>query len=78
MGEERLKKQQEHDRRKDKYCLDNNIKLIRIPFWDFDNLDTILNNILINNNIDSEYIINNNKYGLVLEKLEVLYINNYT
>lgn len=36
----------EHNQIKDKikndYCKDNNIRLIRIPYWEFDNIDTIL------------------------------------
>lgn len=31
------------DNIKTQYCKDNNIKLIRIPYWDFDNIDKILN-----------------------------------
>lgn len=31
-------KQQENDRRKNSYALANNIPLIRIPFWEIDNL----------------------------------------
>ena len=27
---------------KTKYCEDNNIKLIRIPYWEFDNIENIL------------------------------------
>lgn len=30
------------DNIKTKYCEDNNIKLIRIPYWDFDNIEEIL------------------------------------
>lgn len=30
------------DNKKSKYCKDNNIKLIRIPYWDFDNIEKIL------------------------------------
>lgn len=30
------------DKIKDCYCKDNNIKLIRIPYWDYNNIDTIL------------------------------------
>lgn len=30
------------DNIKDLYCKENNIKLIRIPYWDFDNIETIL------------------------------------
>lgn len=32
-----------HDRRKNKYCKSNNINLLRIPYWDFDNIEEILN-----------------------------------
>ena len=39
---EGFKKQKLHDQIKDKYCLDNNIKLIRIPYWEFDNIENIL------------------------------------
>jgi hypothetical protein len=40
--EQDFKKQQYHDELKNKYCEENNIKLIRIPYWDFDNIDDIL------------------------------------
>lgn len=33
---------QVHDKRKNEYCLENNIKLIRIPYWEFDNIESIL------------------------------------
>ena len=33
---------QKHDRMKDKFCSDNNIKLIRIPYTEFDKIETIL------------------------------------
>lgn len=74
MGKKQFNKQQEHDKRKDKYCIDKNIKLIRIPFWDFDNINTILDDILIKNNTDSKYIINNNKYDIVLDMLKTIEI----
>jgi len=35
-------KTQERDRIKDEYCKTHNIKLIRIPYWDYDNIDKIL------------------------------------
>jgi hypothetical protein len=41
-GKDRLKKQQYHDQLKNEYCAKNNIKLIRIPYWEFDNIETIL------------------------------------
>lgn len=31
-----------NDNVKNNYCLDNNIKLIRIPYWDYQNIDNIL------------------------------------
>ena len=31
---------------KDKYCKDNNIKLIRIPYWEFKNIEKIIKNEL--------------------------------
>lgn len=41
-SKEDFKKQKEHDRRKRQYCLDNNIKLLEIWYWDFDNIESIL------------------------------------
>ena len=38
---------QEHDKRKNTYCMNNNIKLLRIPYWEFDNIDEIVRKILI-------------------------------
>ena len=43
MGQARLDRQQEHDRRKDEYCKLHDIDLLRIPYWEFDNIDKILN-----------------------------------
>lgn len=36
-----------HDKLKDDYCKNNNIKLLRIPYWDFDNIEEILKRELI-------------------------------
>ena len=41
-GEEKLFIQKEHDRRKDEYCKKNNSQLIRIPYWERDNMINIL------------------------------------
>jgi len=41
-AEERYKKQCVHDILKNKYAMDNNIQLIRIPYWDFDNIEKYL------------------------------------
>ena len=30
---------------KTNYCLEHNIKLIRIPYWEYDNIEIILNNL---------------------------------
>jgi hypothetical protein len=40
---ENLKIIQYHDQIKNKYCEKNKIKLLRIPYWDFDNIENILN-----------------------------------
>lgn len=41
-----FKRQQEWDRRKNSYCLSHNIPLIRIPYWDLDNIT--INSIFTN------------------------------
>lgn len=41
-GQERFEKTQIHDQIKNKYCDDNNIKLIRIPYWDGNNMEEII------------------------------------
>jgi hypothetical protein len=58
-GYDNFEKLKYHDRLKNEYCIKNNIPLIRIPYWDFDNIEEILIDILINNNMNSQYIINN-------------------
>lgn len=39
---EDFKRLQEHDRRKNEYAKEHNWKLIRIPYWEFDNIESIL------------------------------------
>jgi len=34
------------DKIKTKYCKDNNINLLRIPYWEFDNIEEILRQTL--------------------------------
>ena len=34
--------QQKRDEIKTKYCIDKNIPLIRIPYWEYDNIENIL------------------------------------
>lgn len=48
VAEKRFEKQQEHDSRKKEYADDNNIELLPIWYWDYDNIETILNKELIN------------------------------
>ncbi len=36
-----------NDKIKNDYCKNNNIKLIRIPYWDFDNIENILKSVLL-------------------------------
>ena len=43
---EKLKSQKEHDKRKRKYAKENNIDLLEIWYWDYKNIDIILNNKL--------------------------------
>ena len=38
-----FERQQEHDKRKREYAKDNNIKLLEIWYYDFDNIEEILN-----------------------------------
>jgi len=46
ISDKQLRYQQEHDRRKNVYCDDNNIILVRIPYWDQKNLIEILNKLI--------------------------------
>lgn len=46
-GEESYRKQIEKDSIKNDYCINNNIKLIRIPYWELGNIDSILNTELL-------------------------------
>lgn len=41
-----FKKIQEHDKIKNRYCEENNINLLRIPYWETKNIETIINNHL--------------------------------
>ena len=36
----------EHDKIKNRYCEENNINLLRIPYWETKNIETIINNCL--------------------------------
>ena len=41
-GEERLERQQERDMALRQYCKEHKIKLIEIPYWNYDNIETII------------------------------------
>jgi hypothetical protein len=44
-GEGNLEYMKENDKIKNEYCILKNIKLIRIPFHDYKNIETILNDL---------------------------------
>ena len=46
-GEQGLEDTQRRDRIKDKYCINHGIPIIRIPYWEFDNIDAILTEKLL-------------------------------
>lgn len=48
-AKEQFIKQVEHDRRKREYAKKNNIKLLEIWYWDYNNIEDILNNIIKEN-----------------------------
>lgn len=50
-GQKKLKYQQKLDNIKNQYCLKNNIPLLRIPYWNFDNIENILLQELNKHNI---------------------------
>ena len=52
-GKEQFKIQKINDKLKDTYCRNNNIDLLRIPYWEFDNIDEILDSFLGGYNMDS-------------------------
>lgn len=45
-AESEFKKNKKRDKIKENYCKDNNINLLIIPYWEFDNIEEILINIL--------------------------------
>jgi hypothetical protein len=62
MTKKEFKGLQSRDKKKNKYCIKNKIILVRIPYWELNNnIESILTDILINNNTNSKYIVNNIK-----------------
>ena len=45
-GEESFNKLKEHDSIKNNYCIENNIRLLRIPYYRYDEIESILKNEL--------------------------------
>lgn len=43
-GEDNLRKTKEHDKIKDEYCKNNDIHLLRIPYWESNNISEIIKN----------------------------------
>ena len=41
-GEEGFLKRQEKDREKEMYCKENGIDILRIPYWEIDNIEKII------------------------------------
>lgn len=50
-GKDKFKEQIRRDKIKNRYCIDNNIPLIRIPYWEYDNIEYILKNVLMHFNL---------------------------
>lgn len=70
-GEEGLKSVQERDKLKNEYCEKNNIKLIRIPYWDYENIGKILKDELGDSsktNIKKEYIVTESQLQRIVEQ----------
>ena len=38
---------QKRDKIKNEYCLNNNINIIRIPYWEFKNIENTLNQLIL-------------------------------
>lgn len=46
-----------HDKLKNKYCIDNSIHLLRIPYTKFDNIELILKDVFLNKNINNKFFV---------------------
>lgn len=45
-----------HDNIKNMYCINNNINLLRIPYWDYENIETILNKEIYKRNLHEDIV----------------------
>jgi hypothetical protein len=60
VSKKKFETQLEHDRRKREYAKDNNIKLLEIWYWDYENIEDILNKELnINSQRDKSTLVSN-------------------
>lgn len=48
-SEKTLKDTIQNDKIKDEYCLQKNIKMIRIPYWEFENIEEMLDKVFMSN-----------------------------
>lgn len=46
IDKEQFEVQKEYDKRKDEYCRLNNIPLVRIPYWEFSNIEGVLKKVI--------------------------------
>ena len=53
----KLEQTQYHDAIKNNYCIKNKIPLLRIPYWEFKNIEEILIDVLVNGNMDSKFFV---------------------
>jgi DNA-directed RNA polymerase subunit RPC12/RpoP len=60
-------KRQEIDQYKNKFCIDNGIGLVRIPYWEFDNLGRLLE-IMFNDYLHSESTESSDSGNIDIEK----------
>jgi hypothetical protein len=74
-GEDGLKSLQKRDNLKNEYCEKNNIKLIRIPYWDYENIGKILedelgydSNEISKPNIKKEYIVTESQLKKIVDQ----------
>lgn len=85
-GDEGLKITQQRDQLKNKYCVDNNIPLIRIPYWESEQLEHTIKSILhhfdlgeysnADSNLIKKYLVDDNwKHEDYLKQHQLIHIN---
>ena len=56
IDEESFNRRKMLDKQKDEYAINNNIPLIRIPYWEYENIEKILTEALLEKTNDAFYI----------------------